>query len=968
MLPSVFLADHIQMAQSFSDFFDTILDIMDDIGHLLQAYDLFTTAYQRSDKIMQCLVDAYKSIIDFWRSACKVLSKSPLRMLGTVFFKPLTKQWEKSREGLHRSCMRVQVLAQATEGTYRKERDDERKEDKKARVRREVIEWIKGGEDDGNLDMRSDHDRHLKMQQDGTCEWLFETDEYQQWRNNTDHKSALWLQAGPGCGKTVLSSYLVRRLEEEKLRVVYFFFSFDDPSKKKLITALRSIALQLIRHAKDIDSVIDLYNTEVFEYHTTSLRETSTATKIIKLLLQRTERVHIIIDGLDECATPDLATELSNIYSGSVYGIVKWYFSSRNDSIAQTLASETNAVLLNPPKEKLDADIRKLLQKDLSCNYSLNYWAEKCDGNILWASLMLRVIRGEETTCEEQLENELEKFPKDLTGWYLRSLKKLSSKKENFQELARKIFALLVVAEQPLRVSELRNALGIRIGAGDFSKARVPKEGLVEELCGPLVSFDRGNCKKGDCFVKFSHKSVQDFMTQDPSALGIQDEGLRKYFVDINKTQPETGLMCLTYLSYDRYQRDGCADQIFADDSGQDHAFLKYAAVYWYWHLMDKSNSEIHFEDIKKFLLSKSFWTCLAVQSRTAPYLFARLTDAGNNGFAISSTGNGQQADITKVNFAYPLPDWLDEHENGGEGLIKGLLAYIKEWHPILTTTPEAIHECLTSVLGKVEFPYRRTPLSATVRTLKLPISGNSPTKLAMLQDENGVMKLSCIPSEGSHDAFQCLELVGDDSYKTLKWSALEQSAKGKDNPHIVDSTETTIPELTSVQFLGGRSSPSDQFPSSKSLVVHSCSSDSPQGQRWTVFHASNPREGGSKPTKNSGEESDDDYYSDDDSGFGSNSEESDNGDSVMHYVVVVEAGSQPKGVKWVQDADTSLQVIAGVHPSEPLALFSHEPHIFSILNFDTAKVETKVLPEPVTASFTSANAIYKGKNFQMLE
>jgi hypothetical protein len=64
-----------QLAMNISDCFEKILDIMDHIGSLLQCYELFTRAYQFSTDMMDLLVEAYKSIIQFWKAASKTLNK-----------------------------------------------------------------------------------------------------------------------------------------------------------------------------------------------------------------------------------------------------------------------------------------------------------------------------------------------------------------------------------------------------------------------------------------------------------------------------------------------------------------------------------------------------------------------------------------------------------------------------------------------------------------------------------------------------------------------------------------------------------------------------------------------------------------------------------------------------------------------------------------------------------------------------
>jgi hypothetical protein len=65
-------------------------------------------------------------------------------------------------------------------------------------------------------DLASDYEGYKNFNPErvpGTCEWLFNDDRFRKWRDNNT-SSLLWVSAGPGCGKSVLSRALVdeRRL------------------------------------------------------------------------------------------------------------------------------------------------------------------------------------------------------------------------------------------------------------------------------------------------------------------------------------------------------------------------------------------------------------------------------------------------------------------------------------------------------------------------------------------------------------------------------------------------------------------------------------------------------------------------------------------------------------------------------------------------------------------------------------
>jgi hypothetical protein len=82
----------------------------------------------------------------------------------------------------------------------------------------------------------------------GTCEWFFNDDRFRKWRDRST-SSLLWVSAGPGCGKSVLSRALIdeRRLSTNATTsiVCYFFFKDGDEGRTDSADALCAILHQL---------------------------------------------------------------------------------------------------------------------------------------------------------------------------------------------------------------------------------------------------------------------------------------------------------------------------------------------------------------------------------------------------------------------------------------------------------------------------------------------------------------------------------------------------------------------------------------------------------------------------------------------------------------------------------------------------------------------------------------------------
>jgi hypothetical protein len=65
----------VQLAENAYKCFDTVLDIMANIGTLLRCYELYSTAYQDSEDIQNLLFKSYKNIVGFWQKAARLLSR-----------------------------------------------------------------------------------------------------------------------------------------------------------------------------------------------------------------------------------------------------------------------------------------------------------------------------------------------------------------------------------------------------------------------------------------------------------------------------------------------------------------------------------------------------------------------------------------------------------------------------------------------------------------------------------------------------------------------------------------------------------------------------------------------------------------------------------------------------------------------------------------------------------------------------
>jgi hypothetical protein len=186
--------------------------------------------------------------------------------------------------------------------------------------------------------------------------------------------------------------------------------------------------------------------------------------------------------------------------------------------------------------------------------------------------------------------------------------------------------------------------------------------------CYLIVPRDRTSNPK----VKLFHKTIQDFILQDPQDLPIDKsfshveeftlKEMKNFFVDTSEGSVKVGLNCMTLLQYRRHQSFSAAKAIL-DGKNTENAFMKYAAAFWFLHFMDtEQHSEKVFNEVRKFMESPNFWTCVALQSYVVPCNFGRYARTWSKKYQMGI----RRADWSRADcFAIPLPNWLAQYPYG---------------------------------------------------------------------------------------------------------------------------------------------------------------------------------------------------------------------------------------------------------------------------------------------------------------
>ncbi|GKT92457.1 ankyrin repeat protein [Colletotrichum tofieldiae] len=173
----------------------------------------------------------------------------------------------------------------------------------------EVMKWL------SPPDPSTNYNKACQQRHECTGQWFLESKEYSEWKKSP--KSSLWLHGIPGCGKTILSSTVIKDLsniEPYAKSLLYFYFDFTDTSKQSLEKAVRSLIAQLYSKSQDVQAHLN----SLYSSCKNASRQPSIDSLIstFEAMAQQTGEVWIVLDALDECQK---RTGLSN--EGLLYWI-----------------------------------------------------------------------------------------------------------------------------------------------------------------------------------------------------------------------------------------------------------------------------------------------------------------------------------------------------------------------------------------------------------------------------------------------------------------------------------------------------------------------------------------------------------------------------------------------------------------------------------------------------------------------
>ncbi|KAI1415221.1 hypothetical protein F5Y13DRAFT_156975 [Hypoxylon sp. FL1857] len=465
-----------------------------------------------------------------------------------------------------------------------------------------IMSWLKADESDQLAIFDSISVEGSKYP--GTCDWALKNKKIVSFFKNKPETPILWLQGGPGSGKSVLSTQLVNFMRAAKMFVIHHFCMHSYASSTTYEQTLRSLLLQILR--KDCDLVAHVYEECVLGKKAPTI---STLERLLHTLLisisqgpRQNERcIWIVIDGLNECSTQvqasvaTLMNQITSTTSSSIRVTCKVLISSRASSTISSRLRRKQVLFLTEEKENIGLAIRQYAsQRLVSLQEKFNQLhlsssevedvrdgiTKKFDGMFLYARLVLDFLDNKIFYRSCEVKESVNELPEKLSDFYRKILIQILAPLDTQSVIrVKSIFCWIAFARRPLKKIEFLSA--ISFSAGDPDVAHLAPTYILD-ICGSLVE------ERQDSTLAFIHVSVKEFLQSSPS--GLPSSG---FSIDEREAVAEHSVATITCLlsGLDVFTKTCQNDTKYLRVARGLHGFHVYSTEYWIEYLLSHATS-----------------------------------------------------------------------------------------------------------------------------------------------------------------------------------------------------------------------------------------------------------------------------------------------------------------------------------------------------------------------------------------
>ncbi|PWW74874.1 NACHT-ANK domain protein transcript variant 3 [Tuber magnatum] len=449
-----------------------------------------------------------------------------------------------------------------------------------------------------------EHRDRVRKPVEGTCTWVTKHPRYQEWL--VDRRSGLlWLSADPGCGKSVIASFLVNHLRAHTDAIVCFFFFKDDNDEQKSATfALCAILHQIFKERPHLTKFAEE------EFRAKGKAFTREVNALWSILVKAVAEggcgnVICVVDALDECEERTLdqfirrVTSLAGSHTPDIP--LKFLFTSRPYlRIDRDLGLPKTTIRLRGEEEmsSIATDVTRVIDEgieSLESNWGLpgglgylrNLLESSADRTFLWVSLTLEILKDCDDYSQEEFTKILTRQGGDLAELYTKMLDKIKSPNQ-----ARRILSIVVAATRPLTLREMNAAVRIKRehrSSRELGDMPAGFEKIVKNRCGLFV-------RVIDSKIYLIHQTAREFLVKG----SLPGRGNWQYTFCPMDTNVLLADICTSYLSLEDFENDPLVAHPNDHSGGAEFAayvekyvLLDYAASHWADNFRDAGDRQM---------------------------------------------------------------------------------------------------------------------------------------------------------------------------------------------------------------------------------------------------------------------------------------------------------------------------------------------------------------------------------------
>lgn len=354
--------------------------------------------------------------------------------------------------------------------------------------------------------------------------WILDNDKYNFWKSSKQG-SLLWIEGGPGMGKTMLLCGIINELERLSMPedgqddlILSYFFCQPNSHSNNATSVLRGLIYRLVAQRRELlpqlQSAYKDKGNGLYQGRGAWLNLRDVLEAMLKRLHPR--KVCFVINALDKC-TEDLTKLIGFMSQSASPSAPKWIVSSRPNmtirsrlrghqllrkldlGVEETAQHVSRAVdafidnaLLNVPWLHDDKQLYTRVRNELS---------RRSGGTFFWVSHVVKELR---VTEKRDVDSVITQTPETLDNVFRRMLDQIEQLKEDDVGYCRDILLCTVAVHRPLCLHEL----GVLSGLPNKLADNPEEIARLVSGCGFLLTIKHEA-------IYFIHQSARDFLRQE---------------------------------------------------------------------------------------------------------------------------------------------------------------------------------------------------------------------------------------------------------------------------------------------------------------------------------------------------------------------------------------------------------------------------------------------------------------------